>query len=324
MNERKPLVSFILTYYNLPVELLTACINSILALSLQPAEREIIVVDDGSDSSPMNELMAYGSDIIYIRKDNGGLSTARNKGIEIASGEYIQFVDADDRLLTAPYEHCLNIVRGDKEVDVLLFDFTHQPTVDMMPTQETPKVMSGAEFMRHHNLHGMACGYLFRSSTCGDLRFTPGIYHEDEEFTPQLLLRAEKVCATSQKAYYYNKRQGSITTHTDEAHAEKRLKDHLYVIRSLAATADHLPHNDRLAIERRIHQLAMDYIYKSIVEKRSLPSVEEHLDELKSLCLYPLPDRNYTAKYNWFRRMTNSKIGLTLLTQILPRIRKER
>ena len=66
MKESKPLVSFILTYYNLPVPMLCECIDSILALSLQPTEREIIVIDDGSDTSPMNGLMHYGDDIVYM------------------------------------------------------------------------------------------------------------------------------------------------------------------------------------------------------------------------------------------------------------------
>ena len=79
MNNGKPLVSFILTYYNQPVQMLCECINSILALSLQPNEREIIVVDDGSNVSPMNGLMQYGDELVYVRQKNSGLSMARNK-----------------------------------------------------------------------------------------------------------------------------------------------------------------------------------------------------------------------------------------------------
>ena len=63
----KPLISFIVTYYNLPLEMLCECIESILSLSLRPYEREIIIVDDGSNSCPMNALMKYGSDILYLR-----------------------------------------------------------------------------------------------------------------------------------------------------------------------------------------------------------------------------------------------------------------
>ena len=126
MNTKKdkPLVSFIVTYYNLPIPMLCECINSILALSLRPFEREITIVDDGSEVSPMNGLMQYGDEIIYVRQKNGGLSVARNKGIDMATGQYIQFVDADDHLIQAPYEHCLDIIRYQKDIDMVVFDFT--------------------------------------------------------------------------------------------------------------------------------------------------------------------------------------------------------
>ena len=109
----QPLVSFIVTTYNLPVALLEECLNSILALSLTKDEREIILVDDGSDTPPINQLPQKG-ELIFIRQDNQGLSVARNIGIERAQGEYIQFVDGDDYLLTVPYEHCLDLVRRDR------------------------------------------------------------------------------------------------------------------------------------------------------------------------------------------------------------------
>ena len=129
MNEQKPLVSFILTYYNLPVPMLCECIDSILALALTPQEREIIVIDDGSDTSPMNGLMHYGDDIIYMRQRNRGLSVARNKGIEVASGQNLQFVDADDYLLKAPYDICLDIMRKESSVDMVMFDHTSSTSI---------------------------------------------------------------------------------------------------------------------------------------------------------------------------------------------------
>ena len=96
----KPIISFILSYYNLPVEMLCSCIDSILAMELKPDEREIIIVDDGSPESPVNQLMKYGNEITYIRQRNQGLSEARNTGIQMANGEYLQFIDADDKLRT--------------------------------------------------------------------------------------------------------------------------------------------------------------------------------------------------------------------------------
>ena len=323
-NGQQPLVSFILTCYNLPTELLCQCIDSILRLSLRPDEREIIVVDDGSDQSPMNDLLRYGDDITYVRKKNGGLSTARNQGLEVASGTYVQFVDGDDQLIRSPYDHCLDIIRRHGDTDMVLFDFSEQNDTAEQAAAEVPEAVSGTDYMRHNNIHGMACGYLARRMTIADLRFTPGIYHEDEEFTPLLLIRAEKVFPTTEKAYYYNKRPGSITTSGDSDKRDKRMADRLTVIRHLKETADRRPLSERLALERRIAQLAMDLIYGAIVQSQSLPYTKEMVEQLRPLGLYPLPAGDYTRKYKWFRRLSGSQTGLALLVRLLPHIQKER
>ena len=72
-----------------------------------------------------------------------------------------------------------------------------------------------------NNIHGTACGYIFRRAILGNLRFSADIYHEDEEFTPLLLLRAEEVYPTHAKAYYYNKREQSITSSKTPYDTEK-------------------------------------------------------------------------------------------------------
>ena len=153
-NRRQPLVSFIVTCYNLPTDMLCECIDSILKLSLQPDEREIIVVDDGSEVSPMNDLLKYGDDIIYVRQKNGGVSVARNTAMDMAKGQYIQIVDGDDCLLTVPYEHCLDIVRHNSEADVVMFDFTHDLSGSQVPDRFQKK--NGAEFLRTENIRGAA------------------------------------------------------------------------------------------------------------------------------------------------------------------------
>ena len=322
MEERRPLVSFILTYYNQPVQMLCKCIDSILTLSLTSDEREIIVVDDGSRTSPMNGLMHYGDEIIYVRQKNGGLSVARNKGIEMASGEYIQFVDTDDYLIQAPYEHCLDIIRKDDSIEMVIFDFTnddsHQTAFNDKP------LMSGTEYMLRYNIRGTAWGYLFRRKTLSELRFTPGIYHEDEEFTPQLLIRAEQVYVTDAKAYYYYKHPGTITTHADESSKDKRLSDIRGVLSRLHYLCDRIPPNDRLAMQRRVAQLTMDYIYQVILQKRSLQVLNDNLETLRQEGLFPLPDRDYSQKYKWFRLMLNTSIGRTMLFHTLPLLKKER
>lgn len=317
----KPLISFIITYYNLPVSLLHECIDSILALTLRPFEREIIIVDDGSDVSPMNELMAYDHEIIYIRQKHDGLSVARNNGIKMAQGEFLQFIDADDKLLQVPYEQCLDIVRY-HQPDMVLFRLAHSTIVQTNIQYNEP--VSGVDYMRKNNIHGSACGYIFRSGILGELRFTPGILHEDEEFTPLLMIRAEKIYATDAQAYYYRRRANSIITDNGIRHRLKKLNDAKHIILRLTETADHLPPSDRIAMQRRIAQLTMDYLYNVIRQTRSRHYLNRCIEDLHKRGLFPLPKRNYTTKYKWFRRMTNSNLGLTLLMWIVPILRKEK
>lgn len=322
MEENKPIISFILTYYNLPIQMLCECIDSILALSLLPSEREIIVIDDGSETSPMNGLMQYGDDIIYVRQKNQGLSMARNKGIEMAKGTYLQFVDADDHLIQHPYEHCLDIIQKNGDIDMLMFDFASTQSTNK--TYSDSEVMTGSEYMLKHNIHATACGYLFKRTTLSELRFTPGIWHEDEEFTPQLLIRAEHVCVTDAKAYYYYKHKGTITTHDNEESKTKRFDDIKGVLDRLHYLCDRVPQVDRIALQRRVAQLTMDYIYQVIIQQRSQEALNVCIDELSSKGLFPLPDRNYSKKYIWFRRMTNTALGRRILLHSLPLLKKER
>ena len=321
-NERNPLVSFIIPFYNLPVSMLTECIDSILSLSLRPFEREIIVVDDGSDHSPLRQLRSDILDeIIYIRQRNGGLSVARNTGIRMATGRFLQFVDADDLLVRAPYEHCLDIARYG-QADMVIFDFTDAAETTAVFNDEPS--MSGTDFMRQHNLRGTACGYLFHRSLLGELRFSPGIYHEDEEFTPQLVIRSESLVQTNAKAYLYRMRPDSIITSTNVRHKLKRIGDFLSVISRLNTLADTLPAADRAAMQRRVAQLTMDFLYKVMIETRNRHYLNRQIDRLRKLGLFPLPAKDYTTKYTWFRRLSNTSAGLTLLMKMLPLMERER
>ena len=320
-NEYHPLISFVIPAYNVPVGMLIECVKSILKLSLRPFERQLIVVDDGSDNSPLEALLKLSDDILYIRQKNSGVSAARNTGLVMAQGEYVQFVDADDTLVQRNYEHVLDLLRY-SQVDMVMFDFSNSPVGEGRFTDQPP--LAGVRLLRQQNIHGSACAYAFKRAILGSLRFTPGIaYGEDEEFTPQLLLRAEHVCKSSTKAYYYRRRQSSATNHSDMRSRLRRLNDAKTVIFSLNSKCVALPPPERAAIQRRTAQLTMDYIYNVIVATRSRHYLDRRLDELSRAGLFPLPDRKYTKKYTWFRRLTGSSLGLAFLLRTLPLINKK-
>lgn len=320
-DKKQALVSFIIPYHNEDTDMLIECIDSILALSLSNAEREIIIVDDGSDYCPMNELLRYGESIIYLRKPNGGLSTARNMGLRIAAGKYVQFVDSDDTLVPTEYDRCLDIARY-SDPDMVMFDFTTKMHTPPQAVCDVQGPLTGAEYMRHNNLHAMACGYIFRKDLLLDLKFTSQLIHEDEEFTPQLVLRCDRLFVADVKAYFYRKREGSITNRKDEEWTERRLNDEEKIITRLYNMADSLPMQERLALQRRVHQLSMDYLYNTIVLTRSMKSLNERIEFLSKMGLFPLPDKNYTKKYIGFRKMINSSVGRRILLMTLPLMKK--
>lgn len=312
-----PLVSFIVTTYNLSTSLLTDCLESIVCLSLSESEREIILVDDGSAMSVIDELSNLRDNIIYVRQRNQGLSVARNLGLRMASGTFVQFVDGDDKLIQAPYEHCLDIARYHSP-DIVLFQSADSQSAPIPFTYEGPQ--SGSDFMRNNNLRASACGYLFRRAMLGEnLRFVPNIYHEDEDFTPQLFLRSERLFTTESKAYFYRKRTDSIV-HSDNAdtHA-KRLADTECVILHLQSLLDTIPENDKQALSRRIAQLTMDYLYNTIRLTHDRRLLDETIARLESHGLYPLPDKSYSRKYNYFRKAISNKVLRQILFLIIKK-----
>ncbi len=323
MEEATPLVSFIIPAYNVPPTMLRECIESILQLSLRPQEREIILVDDGSDIPLMNELGELADKLVYVRQANSGVSAARNIGIRLAQGEFVQFIDGDDLLIHTAYEHVLDLVRFGKS-DMVMYNFTDK--VDSQQSSYKDKEpISGTELMRRENIHGSVWGYIFRRTIVGSLRFTPGVaYGEDEEFTPRLLLRAERVSYTNAQAYLYRMRPASAINRSDLRSRLHRLNDSKAVLMRLSKQSATLPAAERIAMQRRTAQLTMDYIYNVITLTHSRHYLNRQIEELRKAGLFPLPDRDYTTKYKWFRRMTSNSVGLTILMRVLPLMKKER
>ena len=294
---KAPLVSFVVTFYNLPVEWLKECLDSILNLSLSASERQVLVVDDGSDASPLAELASY-----------------MDSGIGLAAGKYVQFVDGDDKIISGEYEHCLDIVRYN-DPDVVMFRSTSGAAARHSAKEAI--AVGGPAFMAHNNIRAAAWGYIFRKEMLGGLRFTPGLLHEDEEFTPQLLLRAVRLFDTDYEAYFYRIRQQSIITSKDRKHILRRLNDFEYVLLRLNAMAATLSGVESEAMRRRVSQLTMDYIFNIATLTSSGNQMRSRLERLRQAGLFPLPGRNYSRKYALFSKVANNKVGLFVLMNAL-------
>lgn len=324
-----PIVSFIITYYCEPLPLLAECLRSVLQVRSLMMQRgmakqdfEIVVVDDGSQLSPLGMLKQMDEDICYIRQTNAGLSAARNAGLAAAHGEYVQFVDADDALL--PHAYCLLCPQSREEADIILFRFTseedrrHENEAETSTENHTQaadeaecrRAMSGTQYMLQHNVRASACCYLFRRSLLGELRFADGMLHEDELFTPLLLLRMHSVRDYTWPAYYYRQRPHTIT-HTDTAcHIARRLNDTETILHRLRDVANHLRGDNRRALMRRVEQLTTDYIYIMCKVEADRQERMRRMRQLTADGFLPLPLHPYTLCHWAFCLALRLPVGL--------------
>lgn len=318
-NTPRPLISFIIPYYNVPSEMLTACVDSILALSLQPQEREVIVVDDGADIPAENILNVNIESLHVVHQENQGPGAARNTGLALAHGAYIQFVDSDDYLIPSQYQYVIAQIRAQKP-DLLLLGWTKHETFKCGEICVT--ATDGVSYVLNNNVQGAPWHYVFRLEILGNLRFPVGIYHEDEAFTPRLFLRAKTMLLTNITAYYYRTRRSSTMTRQSRAHFERRLDNLLTVIKGLNADEHREKGKVRLALKRRVSQLTMDFIYQVIALLHSRKDLLLYVKLLEKSGLYPLSKQGYTRKYQVFSKLANMRIGLELLFFFISRLKR--
>lgn len=155
-------------------------------------------------------------------------------------------------------------------------------------------------------MRSSACCYMFRKSILGDLRFHLGIVHEDELFTPQLLLKAKSVLVAETSPYYYRIRTATITHQQGEAHIQKRMRDMLFVIRELDRMAKATQGKEQEGLGRRVCQLTMDYIYNCWKLTHSFRETMTCLRSLRKYGFFPLPLRCYTIEYLFFALIANT------------------
>lgn len=216
-----PQISVIVPVYKVETYL-PACVESILTQTFR--DFELILVDDGSPDSCGSMCDAYGARdprVRVIHQPNGGLSAARNAGIDAAVSAYITFIDSDDvvdeRFLSAMYQAA-------KQADADLVTSWFVPfSEDAQPTS-CPELLcpelivrSGPEatlvlYQGNDSVTVNACGKLFRAGLIGETRFPVGKLHEDQAVIPLLCYRANRVVTFQTPLYHYRQRRQSITT----------------------------------------------------------------------------------------------------------------
>lgn len=307
------LLSIIIPAYNVE-KYIVACLDSCFAQEIE--DMEVIVVDDGSTDSTPALLSGYQKqhpNMRVVRQQNQGQSVARNLAIEMAKGDYIYMVDADDRMMEGKVLPIDTMRRGKYDIIGMqvmyqLEDGTQRPWSHQMERWPFDVEFSaGADFVKCHNIEGLVYGYLFKRSLFAshpELRFTPGIYHQDEELIFKIFTLAGPVVYKRGYTYLYYEHAGSsINTRTKER--KRKLMDHsMIILRNLIKWRDE--HGLQDVMRYKLSYLSMDVLLVLIRKQHDTEYALQVVEELRQMGLYPLPWIN-EMKYLGVKLLTCSK-----------------
>lgn len=216
-------VSVIVPVYNVE-KYLSKCIDSLVNQTLE--DIQIIVVNDGSlDGSQQiidHFVGKFPEKIKAFQKENGGLSDARNFGLERVTGEFIGFVDSDDYVNHSMFEEMYALAQKHSAEMVICnlqkVDETGKITQKLTQIPNMPeKIDLENHFSVFSDLSYFACNKIFKKDLFVDKRFKKGVHFEDIQLIPQLLLKCTTIAQTQNYHYHYLERTDSITkTHTEK------------------------------------------------------------------------------------------------------------
>lgn len=301
------LLSIILPVYNVEAYL-GRCINSCLCQDLPKDNYEIIVVIDGSPDNSIEVARRFQSDndnVKIVVRENGGLSAARNTGLEAASGDYVWFIDSDDYI----EENILgDIVRNlqSNQLDALWVGWQDVDEKGMLMPPFAPhyhnadkSIMSGCEFMaRVLNNYLYAWSFIYRRSflVTYQLRFTEGMYYEDTDFAFRSLPIVSKIRLYDKVCYYYLQRDGSIVHFTNKRKLEDICKNCVSATKFLKSSDDSL---------KRFYQISFTSYYmllfKEVLKSKNKDFVDYLIKQTKL---------NGFGNVSMFGNITTKIIGL--------------
>lgn len=323
---------------------LRKCIDSLLNQDID--NYEIILVDDGSpDACPQicDEYARMSQDsrvksqelpcIRVIHRKNGGLSAARNSGIEIAQSEYIMFVDSDDYIEPNVLGGLLSQIERDK-LDVLRYrlqyvnpqyevynpyksdpfkgnDYSDFPTdgVSFLNSRMSTACYAWAFIIKrdliysdqtsaisNQNLENNTSNIIHNTFENKSCLFTEKIYFEDTDWTPRMLVRAKRVASTNTVVYNYLQREGSITKAVNRRKQQKVLDDKMRLIGEMQRQSKELENKglNNAWFDRMIADTVISVI--GILSVDFYNERKEYLTQLKQMNVYPLTSKLPKAK----------------------------
>lgn len=277
-------ISIIVPIYNVE-KYLEKCIYSIINQTYK--NLEIILVDDGSTDNCYricDDFQKKDKRVIVLHKKNGGLSDARNAGLQLATGELIGFVDGDDYIRNDMYEQMYKCMKN-KKVDIVeckCINVRNEKEEEVNDSSKTylydgkaalKLMMSSKKKIQKPRLS--VWSKLFKREVIERLKFPVGKVHEDIVFEAKAFLNAKKVCILDKQLYCYNIREGSIM---NSGFSKKDL-DKLILMQERTELLKQRKLNDLVEVsEINYYETVLRYYYLASINKTI--NIKQKLEEL--------------------------------------------
>ncbi|CDB75077.1 glycosyltransferase [Clostridium sp. CAG:265] len=297
-----PEISIIVPVYNVE-KYLKRCIDSILNQSF--TDFELILVDDGSTDNSgeiIDEYAIKDERIKVIHKENGGLSSARNVGIEYSKGNYIAFVDSDDYINKNMYKILYkNAIKYNAEISICNFEYVYEnDDVDEEQDIISEKISVNNNIESLEKLYSseniqfiVAWNKLYKKNLFEKIRYDYGKYHEDEFIIHKLLYKCNKSVYCYDKLYYYLQRNGSImgsSFNVNKLDVLDAMKERMDFFREI-----HLKELEYKTQNNYLYYF-FDYYFRTKYELNNNDMLRYMKKQFKGILKYLLSNPNYNLK----------------------------
>lgn len=263
MSTQSPKISIIVPVYKVE-QYLPKCIDSILSQTYP--NWELLLIDDGSPDNSgkiCDEYAQKDERIRVFHKENGGVSSARNLGIENSIGEWILFIDSDDWVET----HLFSIVDDKEDFDFIQFGFKRVCNGNIINYSKLPSqqiIIKQEEYCHNLYYHSGICGYIIKRHIIisNNIRFPLHIrYGEDQCFILKTLFHVKKIFISNNHYYNYSDNPNSAMNARWDY---KRINDSLTTISDIAQYAESKSLNPAYIHKYMASKFAKSYIWQSI------------------------------------------------------------
>lgn len=299
-------LSIITPFFN-EAATLGRCVRSIVSDGL--SDMELLLVDDGSTDGSgelADALAAEHPSVRVMHRENGGLSAARNTALNVATGQYIMFVDSDDELQAGTVSHLMTYMQAHPECDILEFPVVERPGMksEHIFNPGERAYDNALDWLSEYGLeHCWACNKVYRRHIFSNLRFAEGRKYEDVLLIEHIVKLRPRIETTAKGAYLYYWNEKGIVSQSAKMSYLPLLEAQTSVVEALGIDTR----------ERRWHRLYMNMLTIQLHAYR----------QTGRMLLWPqhVVVRRYNSRNDIIKALLLNTIGLRNMCRLFARLR---